>query len=1100
MLEFDRERGSNGSLGAEVELDDPAEGTKDSFSPREIMRSRHPDLFSDSMVQEVNRFPKESFEYHLDTLTSRKQEQQFEYFCRKLAEKEICPNLRVQTGPTGGGDSKVDTETYPVAPEIAERWWVGSPSSGAERWAFAFSAKKEWSSKIRADVDSILSTGRDYKRIYFFTNQLVSDKKRADTEDKLSKKAGVPVHIVDRAWIVDKAYGSDNRTLGTYLAALGVEGGRRETVDSIGPRDSERRMELDALDHQIADATRYTNARYQLVEDCLRGAILSRNLERSRAEVDGRFLHAERLSRDVNHLQQQLRIAYNRAWTAFWWYEDYEEFTELYGRVEGLARESDLASDIELLLNLWLLLPPSVAAGRISSEKARMESRSDNLTMMLTDMVDDAARPNNSLFAQTNLIVLNTVKCFYSDKQEEAGKGWRELSEVVHQATELAEYSVTHLFGLVTELGEYVDGPEFDALYQKLTEIMSRRRSEGTAGLAYLTRAMQKLRQDKPYQAIAWFGRAEECLFKDEYRDELFSTLIGISYAFERAGLLWAARHNALAASNQALIAFKDHGRITIDAFVAVNRLAWVELAMGRIPHSLNAIVLARSIASQLNLSEAQQEAYSEDLGNQELILCIHLLRAPLNILPHLTRLPDALQRLGFRMARMALLFGLGHERTMRDEGFIREEDSTEEVEAFFERWVNSPAGNEAASTPLFFVDESSVLTSTILGSDVVLEVPNTAASLGVAESVLSALEAFVATSDELDVLPRGESFTLSIRESDQVRGMPQVRFADDGIPRAELLCPKDFHEVGRDRRSGYADWLQETLLTLACRILIARDAKAWLERVAVSERGLARALILGDVFTLTGNVFGSEQRSLLKMWLDNADRCFPAVRTRAWHEGKAPESGSYRANPYTRSGEDSERLFDRERLRHTDRRVRSVIDIELWDRAQWRGTVFISYPSGPPVLAIAFANGEAGNAIFRAWKERWGTDDQDDNLRVSIVTKVSKERPLDYSIVVGPSLQQTADDRGKIIMSVSRCHRMVPKTPENLSRFLEAYNREGRYFLGPAKMGDGEDVFEIPSMEFAICKWHLNTREAWEIGDDDPDRVALLVGDETCL
>ena len=123
------------------------------LSPSDLMRARHPDLFSDTTVEEVERLPKPVFEYHLDSLTSRKQEYEFEYFCRKLAEKEICPNLRPQTGPTGGGDSKVDTETYPVAEEIALRWWSGSPAAGAERWAFAFSAKKAWKAKIVSDLN-----------------------------------------------------------------------------------------------------------------------------------------------------------------------------------------------------------------------------------------------------------------------------------------------------------------------------------------------------------------------------------------------------------------------------------------------------------------------------------------------------------------------------------------------------------------------------------------------------------------------------------------------------------------------------------------------------------------------------------------------------------------------------------------------------------------------------------------------------------------------------------------------------------------------------------------------------------------------------------
>lgn len=53
-------------------------------------------------------------DYYLESLTSKNLEKTFEEFCRKLAESELCPNLLPQTGPTGGGDSKVDSKTYPV--------------------------------------------------------------------------------------------------------------------------------------------------------------------------------------------------------------------------------------------------------------------------------------------------------------------------------------------------------------------------------------------------------------------------------------------------------------------------------------------------------------------------------------------------------------------------------------------------------------------------------------------------------------------------------------------------------------------------------------------------------------------------------------------------------------------------------------------------------------------------------------------------------------------------------------------------------------------------------------------------------------------------
>jgi hypothetical protein len=131
------------------------------YSPSKFMRARRPELFSDSEIRTNTVLTKEMLDYQLGILTSKKQEIDFEHFCRRIAEQELCPNLIAQTGPTGGGDSKVDSETYPVSKLISMRWYQGDPSgSDTERWAFAFSAKREWRSKVRADVDSIASTKR----------------------------------------------------------------------------------------------------------------------------------------------------------------------------------------------------------------------------------------------------------------------------------------------------------------------------------------------------------------------------------------------------------------------------------------------------------------------------------------------------------------------------------------------------------------------------------------------------------------------------------------------------------------------------------------------------------------------------------------------------------------------------------------------------------------------------------------------------------------------------------------------------------------------------------------------------------------------------
>ena len=150
------------------------------FSPTDFMRARRPELFSDTVYTDDPVISRNQLEFHLDTLTQRKEEIRFEHFCRKLSEKELCPNLLPQTGPTGGGDSKTDAETFPVADSIAERWYVGDPKrAAAERWAFAFSAKKTWHPKVKDDVRKIVETGRGYSLIFFITNQAVSDRNKA---------------------------------------------------------------------------------------------------------------------------------------------------------------------------------------------------------------------------------------------------------------------------------------------------------------------------------------------------------------------------------------------------------------------------------------------------------------------------------------------------------------------------------------------------------------------------------------------------------------------------------------------------------------------------------------------------------------------------------------------------------------------------------------------------------------------------------------------------------------------------------------------------------------------------------------------------------
>ncbi len=1061
-------------------------------NPRELMRIRHPDLFSDTRIDGIPRLPREVFEYHLDTLTSRKQEYEFEHFCRKLAERELCPNLRIQTGPTGGGDSKVDTETYPVADEIAERWWIGSPAAGSEWWAFAFSAKKDWRAKIRSDVTNISSTNRDYKLIYFFSNQFISDKNRATYEDALTKNAKIPVHIIDRAWITEKVYNAHSDHLEVYLSALGVEHTQQDKVIRPGPRDTARLTELEELDKQITDPSRYQGAQYQLVEDCLRSAILARSLERPRGEVESRLARAARLAQNVNYDQQRLRIAYNQAWTAFWWYQDYGDFSHLYDEVEELSRDSSQAHDAGLLVNLWLLLMPSIAEGRINRTIAKLETRTLHLNSMLQNLVDDSTRPNNALEARTQQILMRAVQAYHLHRFDDADVAWRDMCDVVDTSTGLGAYSVEHLYGLVREVGEFIESPNFDALYEKLTISIQKRRSDGEAGEAYSHRAFQKLKQERPYEAIRWFGQAEELLVKEEYRAELTAALIGSSYAYQRVGLRWAARNKAIAAVLSNLAVFTEKGDIIPQVLLAVRRLVWTELLLGRIPHALHAITLSDNIASNLNFTEERLSAYTAERWEQEIVLGIHFLNVPLDKLVEVTHLPTTLERLGLERARMALLWALGHEQELREHGYIPATEDADAVQTLFEHWGDQPIAEDMAASPLLMEGTASVLTSTILGSELAIETPNNLVSLGLAESILGALEAFLSTSDEEDVFPHRERMTIVITPSTQLTGTPQVRFPEDDGNRVEIVHPADFRTATLTEHQAYMKWLQENIMEIACRILAIPDPKAWVDKVAGQERGLSRALTLGDALIMDSNLFGSTPQILLTDWLEKEGEGYPLLRDDPWRKARTDpnlQSSKFGVHPPP--------LIDKQQLKHTDRQVRSPIDIPVWDRAKWRGIVVMCFEDGPPVLALAFEDRDAGRSIFRTWKDRWGDVDKNDALRLTIVTGVSKKNPAAYSVLVGPSLQHLPEDEKKLVTFVSRFQRMSPNTSTNLDNFLKSYRNTGVFFLAPAWMSKDGQLLGEPSFELSILKRDIFIRQAWNIGENDPDISCLNETDE---
>lgn len=1063
-------------------------------SPRELMRARHPDLFSDSVVESRPVLARPVFDHHLDTLTARKEEYQFEHFCRLIAEKEICPNLRIQTGPTGGGDSKVDSENYPVAKEISERWWIGETEGGSERWAFAFSAKKKWKPKLEADVESVLSTKRDYQRIYFFTNQLVSDKLRATTEDALTKIAGIPVHIMDRNWLADRVYRHGHLELA--ISALQIEDASHQGSVRLGPEDTRRKADLEDLDAQISDPSRYEGARYQLVEDCLSAAKLARGLERPRVEIEGRFVMANRIASELGIPSQLLRVAYHRAWTAHWWFEDFNDFLVHYEEVERHAAGSTEAADQEQLLNLNQLLVTLEYRNLVPADRSRAVVRRQALIAHLKTLEAEEARPNNALFARMLGTFIELTNAMYDGGSQAPSAFWADLKEIAEASRHLGQFPFDLLSKMVHEMSQLFDTPEFDSLYELVVDVQRQRVSDGEAGESFRSRGRQKLKNEKPYEAIRWLGRAEELFVKEEYQRQLIITLLDSSYAYENAGLLWAARNKLIVAIEGAFRMFKAEGKMPRIAHHCLRRLTWIEMQLGRIPQILQAITWTR-VCEGLLTSAGPGEAQSEqEMMLLQAVLGIHLLNVPFSRISALELLPDILARLDLEMPRLAVLYALGHEEQVNNEGFAEAPKNPKEMLDFFERWQDQPAREDIPSEPSLGEGARAIVRSIILGAEFVIDCPNDFASISVAESLLGAMEAFMATSDERDIFPHAEKTVIRVRKlKEKATGLSFVWIDNVAGVHAEIVTGESVDFQSKESLTQFTDFLCETTLTVAAHRFIIHDTEAWMKKVAGEERGLARAAMLGNVVAIGRNLFGDDAKVRLSKWISDNDKHYDCLRDQHWRPNRTVAKCVVSREPIKMgSGPPPEELMDTSQRKHTQRKVFSPIDIPVWDKAGWAGTCYGWDGGHPPFMGLMFKNLEAGIKIFTDWHARWGREEAEDALRVTIVTGIYKSNPHHYGVIVGPNIDRIEADfkSGDTISMVSRINRMTPATSVNLTNFLEAFNKFDAFFLMPAQLpSSGQNAPEI-EFKLALLKRHLHVRPAWQIGENDHDIVAL--------
>lgn len=1043
------------------------------------MRWRRPECYSDSDSRIAYELDPKLLEYTLESITTRNEHHDFELFCRHLCQRAICPNLRPATGPEGGGDGKVDTETYPVSEDIAALTYVGTPQPGNERWAFAFSAKKQWAAKVRSDVEQIILTERGYDRIICVTAQAARSKARLELEDELTKKYGVPVTVHDRAWVCSEIVEKGRIDLAVNYLSVG-----KEVSDSrLGPSDYARTQQLADIEATLDDPSAFEGLEGQRVTEALVAAKLSRNMERPRHETDGRFQRAIRLAEQNGSYYQKLRAKYEFIWTEYWWFDDFDFLQASFEEFESLALESSNTQDLQLLANVIQLFVNAVLFDHLSPEQAKIDDRYSPLVSALTTIKEDSERPNGALDAELILLLIELNFTLVNEPGASLSAFWPRFTGLVERAQGLGEFQFDKLEGLIDSIGPSASqDKEFNHLVEKLAESVRERKGEAEAGLLLLKRA-QQIDFDENFEMIRLLGKAVHSLSKKEYADSLIEALQALMLAYKSAGLLWAARGSCIFASASIVIEDEDISQVRASIIPTIKTWAWIALELCHVPDYLQCIVLLNGMRKTLPLADESKARMDEDLSDLDAAFAARIAILPSAQLNQLRSLPDILEGLALFVSRTALLYRLGYEDLLREDGSIPDIETPEEVHSFFGQLANAAAAQLRPCELIANADEAeAVYRSQVIGLEIKIECGGSECQLLVAEMILASIEAFFTTAVEHKIGAHTESVGLRLIETQGERPTIDldIETMRGTISWPEGRRPCDFTFSDESRKFQYE--ICATVLAAACvGPSLGEAVKAMFESDLVAER-LTTILFIGNSY----NRFARRFISRLSDWNEHQPESYdikdarPILDVEAdegeakFRESRTDEPGSYRVKS------------------HDDLAVQSVINVHLWNRATWRGNLYMTVgspaPKYPPYLCLCFENGDAGRKIFEGWRERFGESDDGNQIYLAIVRNFAAERPYDYKVLVTSGRPRLVD-ASRLVSIPSRIHEMNPASSENLERFLTDLNVVGSYWLLPATFENGEPrIFE----DLAIKKNALSVKDASEVTDHDLEWMAI--------
>lgn len=496
-------------------------------------------------------------------------------------------------------------------------------------------------------------------------------------------------------------------------------------------------------------------------------------------------------------------------------------------------------------------------------------------------------------------------------------------------------------------------------MIDNLAELSEKRYSELASGEIFVRRGGQKLNAKYYKESIVYFGKAVMKLAKEESKDGMCLVLHGLGMAYRELGLIWASNNCYISACALSFRSISESGNLNKRIYQSLEEIIKNELFIGRLP----SLFTWYEMLSILNRARNIENENKEDIPFDALTdgcLSIRILHTDTAHIEELQYLPDLLEKLEFYSSYNTVLYKLGHiDKIIDDYDDINNE---QDLDRFFKMVANQPFVEQMLHQTIFMAEDEIHLSSNILGCNFLIKFSNDIEILLVAETLLAFLEGFFATSmDEL--MSYTENITINLRSAKEIYGLEfEYNELDD-----EYNISVNSFNITTENRSLIWDSILKIITDILVKHFIAKDIEHFVSNLFKKEEIHERLSLIIEHRNFIINLLGETPKLFFYEWKKH-------VHPKEYiSKRKFPISYNYDIKEV----ENDFHKKDIDKIRHDEIKIRSVIDVPLWDKAKWNGFGCLFHPQEGLGIILTYENADAGIKIFDKWINKFGRKDK---------------------------------------------------------------------------------------------------------------------------